>query len=37
VLRGTPPFIVILLAASVLLIAFPSIALLIRDLAFDPR
>lgn len=34
VIRGTPPFIAILLLAAVLLIAFPSIALFLRDLAF---
>ncbi len=34
VIRGTPPFLAILILASVLLIAFPSIALLLRDLAF---
>ncbi len=34
VLRGTPPFIAILLLSSVLLIAFPDIALWLRDLAF---
>lgn len=34
VIRGTPPFIVMLLTASVLLIAFPQIALFLRDLAF---
>jgi tripartite ATP-independent transporter DctM subunit len=34
VIRGTPPFIAILIAASVLLIAFPEIALSLRDLAF---
>ncbi|MGD8860869.1 MAG: TRAP transporter large permease [Myxococcales bacterium] len=34
VIRGTPPFILILVGASVLLIAFPDIALLLRDLAF---
>lgn len=36
VIRGTPPFIVILLCVSVLLIFFPQIALFLRDLAF-PR
>jgi len=36
VIRGTPPFILILLAATVLLIAFPGLALTLRDLAF-PR
>ncbi len=35
VIRGTPPFIVILLFAAVLLIAFPDISLFLRDLAFD--
>jgi C4-dicarboxylate transporter, DctM subunit len=35
VLRGTPPFIAILLASAALLIAFPQIALWLRDLAFD--
>ncbi len=34
VVRGTPPFIAILLAASVAVIAFPDIALTLRDLAF---
>ena len=34
VIRGTPPFIAILLLAAVLLIAFPSISLFLRDLAF---
>ncbi|MFN3954019.1 MAG: TRAP transporter large permease [Pararhodobacter sp.] len=34
VVRGTPPFIMILLAVSVLLIFFPQIALFLRDLAF---
>ncbi|WP_404386267.1 TRAP transporter large permease [Caenispirillum salinarum] len=34
VIRGTPPFIIILLSAAVLLIAFPQIALFLRDLAF---
>lgn len=34
VIRGTPPFIVILLTVSVLLIFFPQIALFLRDLAF---
>ena len=34
VIRGTPPFIVLLVLASVLLIAFPEIALFLRDLAF---
>jgi tripartite ATP-independent transporter DctM subunit len=34
VIRGTPPFIVILLFVSVLLIAFPPLALFLRDIAF---
>ena len=34
VIRGTPPFIVILLSVSVALIFFPQIALFLRDLAF---
>jgi C4-dicarboxylate transporter DctM subunit len=34
VLRGTPPFIAMLLLSSVLVIAFPDIALWLRDLAF---
>jgi tripartite ATP-independent transporter DctM subunit len=37
VIKGTPPFIVILLGASALLIAFPEIALFLRDLAFGGR
>jgi tripartite ATP-independent transporter DctM subunit len=36
VIRGTPPFIFILLSVAVLLIFFPQIALFLRDLAF-PR
>ena len=35
VIRGTPPFIVILLGVSVAMIYFPEIALFLRDLAFD--
>ena len=35
VIRGTPPFILILLGASVALIFFPQIALFLRDIAFD--
>jgi tripartite ATP-independent transporter DctM subunit len=35
VIRGTPPFIFILLSVAVLLIFFPQIALFLRDLAFD--
>ena len=34
VIRGTPPFIIMLLIASALLILFPQIALFLRDLAF---
>ncbi len=34
VIRGTPPFIAILLFAGILLIAFPSISLFLRNLAF---
>ena len=34
VIRGTPPFIIMLLGASVALIFFPEIALFLRDLAF---
>jgi TRAP-type C4-dicarboxylate transport system permease large subunit len=34
VIRGTPPFVAMLLATTVLLIAFPQIALFLRDLAF---
>ena len=34
VIRGTPPFIVMLIAVAVMLIAFPPLALFLRDLAF---
>lgn len=34
VIRGTPPFIFILILAAALLIAFPQIALFLRDVAF---
>jgi C4-dicarboxylate transporter DctM subunit len=34
VIRGTPPFIAMLVGASALLIVFPQIALFLRDLAF---
>jgi tripartite ATP-independent transporter DctM subunit len=34
VIRGTPPFIVMLIIAAGLIIAFPQIALFLRDLAF---
>ncbi len=35
VVRGTPPFIIILLSVAVALIFFPQIALFLRDMAFD--
>ncbi|AJQ96005.1 TRAP transporter large permease [Gynuella sunshinyii] len=35
VVRGTPPFVLILLCVAVLLIFFPQIALFFRDLAFS--
>jgi C4-dicarboxylate transporter DctM subunit len=35
VVKGTPPFIIILLSVSVLMIFFPQIALYLRDLTFD--
>jgi tripartite ATP-independent transporter DctM subunit len=35
VIRGTPPFFVMLMGVSVALIYFPQIALFLRDLAFD--
>ena len=35
VVRGTPPFIFMLIAAAGLLIAFPQIALFLRDVAFS--
>ncbi|WP_144778603.1 TRAP transporter large permease [Marinobacter maritimus] len=34
VIRGTPPFIIMLVAAAALIITFPQIALFLRDLAF---
>nr|WP_297401373.1 TRAP transporter large permease [uncultured Marinobacter sp.] len=34
VIRGTPPFIIMLIAAAGLIIAFPQIALFLRDLAY---
>ncbi|MBL4916901.1 TRAP transporter large permease [Szabonella alba] len=34
VIRGTPPFVIMLLSVAVLLIFFPQIALFLRDLAF---
>lgn len=36
IIRGTPPFIAILLVASAILILFPEISLFLRDLAFPP-
>jgi TRAP-type C4-dicarboxylate transport system permease large subunit len=35
VIRGTPPFVIMLLAATLLVIVFPQIALCLRDLVFD--
>jgi C4-dicarboxylate transporter DctM subunit len=35
VVRGTPPFVIMLLSVSVLLIFFPQIALFLRDVAFS--
>ncbi len=35
VVKGTPPFVFILLCVSVLMIFFPQIALFLRDIAFD--
>jgi len=35
VIRGTPPFIVMLLAVAVMLVAYPPLALFLRDLAFS--
>ncbi len=35
VIKGTPPFVFILLSVSVLLIFFPQLALFLRDVAFD--
>src|SRR6056297_3410902 len=35
VIRGTPPFILMLVSAAVLLIVFPQIALFLRDVAFQ--
>ena len=35
VVRGTPPFVVMLLGVAVAMIFFPEIALFLRDLAFD--
>ncbi|MFT5658927.1 MAG: C4-dicarboxylate transporter DctM subunit [Gammaproteobacteria bacterium] len=35
VVKGTPPFVFILLSVSVAMIFFPQIALFLRDVAFD--
>jgi tripartite ATP-independent transporter DctM subunit len=35
VIRGTPPFVIMLLCVSVLLIFFPQVALFLRDVAFN--
>ncbi len=35
VIRGTPPFVIMLLGVSVLMIFFPEVALFLRDVAFD--
>ncbi len=35
VIRGTPPFILILVGITILLIAFPPLALFLRDLAYQ--
>jgi TRAP-type C4-dicarboxylate transport system permease large subunit len=35
IVRGTPPFVFLLLLSAVLLIFFPQIALFLRDLAFN--
>jgi TRAP-type C4-dicarboxylate transport system permease large subunit len=35
VIRGTPPFVLMLVAAAALLIMFPQIALGLRDLMFN--
>jgi len=35
IIKGTPPFIALLLLSAVLVIVFPSIALFLRDLAFN--
>jgi C4-dicarboxylate transporter DctM subunit len=35
VVRGTPPFVIMLLSVSVLLIFFPQLALFLRDVAFS--
>jgi C4-dicarboxylate transporter DctM subunit len=35
VIRGTPPFVIMLLTVSVLMIFFPQVALFLRDIAFN--
>ena len=35
VIRGTPPFVIMLLSVSVLMIFFPQVALFLRDIAFN--
>ena len=35
VIRGTPPFVLILLGITILVIAFPVLALGLRDLAYQ--
>jgi TRAP-type C4-dicarboxylate transport system permease large subunit len=35
VIRGTPPFVLMLLSVSVLMIFFPQVALFLRDVAFN--
>ncbi|MCD9146606.1 TRAP transporter large permease [Pseudophaeobacter flagellatus] len=35
VIRGTPPFVFMLLSVSILMIFFPQVALFLRDIAFD--
>jgi len=35
VIRGTPPFVILLVLSAILLIIFPQIALFLRDLAFN--
>lgn len=37
VIRGTPPFIVMLIGAAALIITFPDIALFLRDIAFADK
>ncbi|WP_372572582.1 TRAP transporter large permease [Ruegeria jejuensis] len=35
VIRGTPPFVIMLLSVSVMMIFFPQVALFLRDIAFN--